>query len=85
VREGFSRKDDIFPERWLKEPLTGCGTQLVLTDYYKVRRIGLKDAEKLLDDYYLERGWDPETGTPTEEKIRELKLTRIARKMGAIG
>jgi aldehyde:ferredoxin oxidoreductase len=28
----------------------------------------------MLDEYYRLRGWDPETGWPTEEKLRELGL-----------
>ena len=33
-----------------------------------------EDFEKLLDDYYDERGWDVETGTPTPNKLEELGL-----------
>jgi aldehyde:ferredoxin oxidoreductase len=28
----------------------------------------------MLDEYYEARGWDVETGLPTEEKLRELDL-----------
>lgn len=28
----------------------------------------------LMDSYYLERGWDPQTTRPSEEKLRQLKL-----------
>ncbi|WP_243174674.1 aldehyde ferredoxin oxidoreductase C-terminal domain-containing protein [Desulfofundulus sp. TPOSR] len=28
----------------------------------------------MLDEYYTARGWDPRTGAPTEEKLRELGL-----------
>jgi aldehyde:ferredoxin oxidoreductase len=32
------------------------------------------DLEPMLDDYYRLRGWDLETGLPTEKKIRSLSL-----------
>jgi aldehyde:ferredoxin oxidoreductase len=28
----------------------------------------------MLDEYYQLRGWDPETGWPTKEKLAELSL-----------
>ncbi|MEM3750221.1 MAG: aldehyde ferredoxin oxidoreductase N-terminal domain-containing protein [Candidatus Jordarchaeales archaeon] len=84
VREGFSRRDDAFPERWLKEPLRGGNITMTLMDYYRSERIGVDDAEKLLDDYYAERGWDPESGVPTESKLVELELASTARRMGVI-
>ena len=33
-----------------------------------------QDVETLLDEYYEARGWDPETGTPADEKLQELGL-----------
>ncbi|MBL7183656.1 MAG: hypothetical protein ISS50_04310, partial [Anaerolineae bacterium] len=32
------------------------------------------DLEPMLDEYYRLRGWDPATGWPTAEKLRELWL-----------
>ncbi len=84
AREGFSRKDDVFPELWLKEPLSGGKITMTLMDYYRSRKIGVNEAEKLLDDYYAERGWDLESGVPTESKLTELELTSTARKMRVI-
>ncbi len=84
VREGFSRKDDVFPERWLKEPLKGCGIRMSLMDYYRTKRIEVNEAEKLLDDYYAERGWSPENGIPIESKLVELDLFSVAREMRLI-
>ncbi|MEM1797819.1 MAG: aldehyde ferredoxin oxidoreductase C-terminal domain-containing protein, partial [Candidatus Jordarchaeales archaeon] len=85
VREGFSRKDDVFPEKWLKEPLKGENIVMRLMDYYRSKNIGVDEAEKLLDDYYAEREWSIECGTPTESKLAELDLLSIARKMGILG
>ena len=59
---GVSKKDDILPERILTHPLTEGGTKGYLPDQ-----------EKMLKEYYRERGWD-ENGIPTSEKLRELSL-----------
>ena len=78
VRLGFSKKDDVFPERWF-EPLetTDRGT-LVLCDYFGTP-LNKKDCEKLLNDYYDERGWDSETGIPTEKTLKECDLEDVAK------
>jgi len=66
VREGFTRKEDILPPRFFKEPLeNGPAKGQVVT------REGF---EKLLDEYYKLRGWDAE-GKPLSEKLSELKIT----------
>ncbi len=77
VRAGFSRKDDTFPERWF-DPLetTDRGT-ITLTDYFGTP-LTKDDCQKLLDDYYDERGWDTKTGIPTEKTLRELDLADVA-------
>ena len=63
IREGFSRKEDALPDRFLKEPMEdGPSAGQVF------------EAEPLLEDYYRVRGWDPETGIPTPEKLKELGL-----------
>jgi aldehyde:ferredoxin oxidoreductase len=63
VREGFGRKDDVFPERILKEPMPdGPSAGHVF------------EAESLLKDYYRVRGWDPKTGIPTADKLKSLGL-----------
>ena len=59
AREGIRREDDILPRRFLEEP-SDEGSVLELDD--------------LLDGYYLARGWDVETGLPTQEKLDELGL-----------
>ena len=65
AREGITRRDDTLPRRYLQEPLpegSGPSTGSVL------------ELEPMLDEYYRARGWDVETGLPTEEKLRELGL-----------
>lgn len=73
VREGFTRKDDKFPDLWTK-PLDTPEGKEEMTDYYKIHPITKGDLQHLLDDYYTEREWDKEKGIPTKEKIEKLEL-----------
>ena len=77
VREGFTRKDDRFPDLWLK-PLDTPEGKEEMTDYYKIHSITKDDLQHLLDDYYMEREWDKEKGIPTREKIEELRLNECS-------
>jgi aldehyde:ferredoxin oxidoreductase len=77
VREGFGRADDAFPEVWLRPLSTPDGVQ-TLRDYYGKKVITAEDLERLLDDYYDERGWDVEKGIPAREKLAELGLEEWA-------
>ena len=64
VREGFGRKDDVFPARILNETLPeGPSAGQVF------------EIEPLLTDYYKVRGWDVNTGIPTPAKLSELGLS----------
>jgi aldehyde:ferredoxin oxidoreductase len=64
ARHGLTRADDTLPVRFLEEPLAegnpSAGAVLHL--------------QPMLDEYYRARGWDVETGLPTEEKLRELEI-----------
>ena len=72
VREGCRREHDTLPKRLLEEPLAdGPAEGLVV------------DLEPLLDAYYSFRGWDPNTGIPTDEKLTALGLEEIIYPMGA--
>ncbi len=63
AREGITRADDKLPKRFTHEPMPeGPGKGQIV------------DLEPMLDDYYQLRGWDLETGLPTEKKIRSLSL-----------
>jgi len=66
LREGFTKKDDALPERAKQRPLFGA--------YRDEERCIVKDYEGMLKEYYIERGWDPETGIPKAEKLKELGL-----------
>ena len=78
VREGFSRKDDVIPEK-LFEPLKGeDGEERCVMDYYRKRKITRDDIEQTLDNYYSSRGWNVAKGVPTKEKLIDLGLGAIA-------
>lgn len=77
VRLGFSRKDDVFPAQWFTPLETIDRGTLVLRDYFG-KALTKKDCEKLLDDYYDERGWDIEMGIPTQTTLTELGLEDVA-------
>lgn len=65
-REGFTREDDVLPDRFYEEPLTlGKGKGSVLDR---------KEFDDLLTKYYTDRGWDPITSRPTNEKLASLGL-----------
>jgi aldehyde:ferredoxin oxidoreductase len=74
VREGFTRADDVFPERLMTEPLKQGAS--------KGQMISKADLDKMLDEYYRERGWDVETGMPTRAKLVELRLGYVADALG---
>ena len=79
VREGFSRKEDMIPAWWkaIEDSHTGDAGAPKLLDYWgkPVTKDGL---EKMLDDYYHERGWDAKSGIPTKAKLAELELEEFA-------
>jgi len=63
--EGFARKDDLPPGRWLTEGITVGGREYP--------PLTLDQAESLLDDYYHERGWSG-NGVPEAALISRLGL-----------
>jgi len=76
VREGFDRRHDRVPEAWF-HPLPLDDREKPITDYYQTTELTRQDMEKLLDDYYDERGYDTATGLPTREKLEELGLADL--------
>jgi len=67
-REGIRRKDDMMPERIMKEA--------VPSGPIKGQRLTPEMYNEMLDEYYEVRGWDSE-GVPTEETIEKLGLKEI--------
>ena len=63
VREGFRRADDTVPRRMLEEPVADS----------HIPPIG-KDLDKMLDDYYQQRGWNVDSGIPNRETLNKLGL-----------
>ncbi len=67
-REGFSKADDTLPWRCLNEPLPDGPA--------KGNTVPL---ERMLKDYYQERGWNEESGLPERETIERLGLADLVR------
>ena len=63
AREGMGRREDVLPYRFTHEPLKQGAS----------KGLAARSTE-MLDEYYRLRGWDPETGWPTQEKLEELSL-----------
>ncbi|MBL3540305.1 aldehyde ferredoxin oxidoreductase family protein [Aminivibrio sp.] len=70
VHAGFGRKDDILPARVMEEPLT--------FGPYAGAVMDRPSFEKVLDEFYRERGWDPGTGLQTAEGLMETGAPDIA-------
>jgi aldehyde:ferredoxin oxidoreductase len=69
VREGITRKDDRWPDRFFEESVPeGPAKGAVLSK----ETIG-----KVLDEYYEARGWDRSTGIPAPETLGRLGLAGI--------
>jgi aldehyde:ferredoxin oxidoreductase len=66
LREGFTRKDDTLPYRTLFEPLPDGPA--------KGQCIGEENLNRMIDEYYACRGWDPD-GVPTESTLRKYDLS----------
>ncbi|MBA3061723.1 MAG: aldehyde:ferredoxin oxidoreductase, partial [Atribacteria sp.] len=56
VREGIKKSDDMLPERVCKLPEFG--------KYSSVEECEIKDYARMLEECYVARGWDLETGIP---------------------
>ena len=67
---GFSRKDDVLPQRLFQEKVEGGPADGKTLNRDKV--------EKLLDEYYEARGWDRETTAPTRKTLEFLNLKMVA-------
>jgi aldehyde:ferredoxin oxidoreductase len=69
AREGLTRAKDTLPEREFNKEVGGAygGVYLDQTEF-----------EKAKDEYYALRGWDIQTGIPTEKTLVDLGLEDIA-------
>jgi len=64
VREGFSRSDDVLPDRMMSEPMVDAGPN---TGEY------VRQPDAILDEYYVALGYDHD-GRPSQETLRRLGL-----------
>jgi aldehyde:ferredoxin oxidoreductase len=69
AREGFDRKDDTIPKKFLQALKGGASDGIKLT---------IEEVEAAKDIYYKLAGWDVTTGNPTVEKLGELGLDWLA-------
>ncbi|MEM4245939.1 MAG: aldehyde ferredoxin oxidoreductase C-terminal domain-containing protein, partial [Candidatus Bathyarchaeia archaeon] len=67
AREGLTRGDDSFPEKFYTDPIET-----------KIKVLDKATFEKLKDEYYTLREWDVKTGNPTRAKLEKLKLGYVA-------
>ena len=68
VRDDISRKDDTLPHRLLSETLPSGPAKGI--------KLGKKEFNRMLDEYYGIRGWDTE-GRPKREKLEEFGLPKL--------
>ena len=74
TREGFTRKDDTLPKRFLEEPLPDGPSKGHVCNL-----------EPMLNDYYKLRGWNVENSLPTRAKLEELDLREVADELEKLG
>jgi aldehyde:ferredoxin oxidoreductase len=77
IREGWTRADDHPPERFFKMAHTKG----------PAKGVTLKEDgfQKLLSGYYEARGWDKETGIPTDESLKKLGMDFVIGKLKTSG
>lgn len=65
IREGITRRHDCLPHRVMKEPIPSGPS--------KGMYCPMEELDRMLDEYYILRGWTAD-GVPGTEKLRELGL-----------
>ena len=69
VREGARRDDDLLPWRMMNEPVSDGPRKGFVTDKEQL--------DGMLDEYYEQHGWDPQTAVPRPETLEELGLLEL--------
>ncbi len=77
INDGFTRKDDSSPERFMNEP--------VKSGPLKGEFLQRAEWDRMLDEYYDLHGWDRCTSWPTQEKLMELDLQEWVGRLGQTG
>jgi aldehyde:ferredoxin oxidoreductase len=67
-REGFSRKEDQPPPKWV--------TESTWVDGREIKPLSPKKVNEMLGQYYLERGWNKQ-GIPEMDKLKELHIENM--------
>jgi len=75
IREGHRTRDRL-PDQWFTEPR--------FQEYTGKGELTKEEVEKMLDEYYEERGWSKETGIPTRQKLIELGLQEELKSLGEL-
>jgi aldehyde:ferredoxin oxidoreductase len=75
VREGVGRGQDHWPDALYEEPS--------IIDPDKGKPFDREAIDEALNRYYEIRGWDPETGIPTEKTLARLELGDLSTKFPA--
>jgi aldehyde:ferredoxin oxidoreductase len=82
VREGRTREQDtVYPSKFDQEFFYNGMARMF-------KSFGPLDPQKweiIKDRFYEERGWDLETGWPTEKKLRDLDLADVAEELKELG
>jgi aldehyde:ferredoxin oxidoreductase len=68
LREGIDPRSVRLPDRILGRPPLKAGP---------LAGVSL-DNEAMIEGYYRELGWDPDTGWPTQGRLKQLGLTDVA-------
>ena len=74
---GFGKEDDFPPRRMMEEEIR--------SGPFQGERLDRETWERLLEDYYGARGWDPRTGWPTERSLKKLGLDEVVKKLSLEG
>jgi len=77
VRQGLTRKDDDWPDKFYTEIMSEGPSKGAVLSRDTIKQV--------LDEYYELRGWDKETGLPTVEKLTELGLSDVADELLKLG
>ncbi|MCL5960110.1 MAG: aldehyde ferredoxin oxidoreductase family protein [Chloroflexi bacterium] len=71
ILHGASRADDALPDRLTNDPAPSNSVPCLAADF-----------DSMLDEYYLLREWDLESGCPTARKLIELGLEDVSLTLG---
>jgi len=70
LREGFKREvHEVLPQQWFEK--NG------FKEYVSGKPMQMEQAQKMIEDYYEEWGWDRRTGLPTRDTLEKLDLADI--------